>query len=432
MFGRSTILSGFLASAFGVCVAGRAVAELLTALLPDGVPGYDADDSVTVETRLHPDQMPLGVREGVFRFLPQLDESFGYNSNVFPGPHRRGSWQIVTAPAVAIDSDWSRGGFGASASAQDTRDVSLPSQDRTDATVSAGGRIDVGNGELTVAAAHTSRHEDRSAIDSIASDRPIAFTLDDVRASYAVSDGRWRVTPEVEASNWTYSNTTILGTPASQAYRDRMVTQGGVTVQYELAPRRSVVFVARVIGQDYLHMPADRVSLNSTGYQLLAGVDFNDDPIWRWRLLVGAEIRQFASRQYPQQDTVIAKVGIGWSPSEVTSVSATVSRDTEDAAEEGVSGLVYTSARLTIDHEALRNLVLKASAGIQRADYFQGGHQTGTTEELGVTWVLDRNAKVSFTYDQTDLHGSATAVPGQALVAGYSRGLGLVTMHLAL
>ena len=31
-------------------------------------------------------------------------------------------------------------------------------------------------------------------------------------------------------------------------------------------------------------------------------------------------------------------------------------RDTEDAAQEGVSGLVYSSARLTIDHEYLRDV----------------------------------------------------------------------------
>lgn len=432
MFGRSTLLSGFLASALVVCVAGRAVAELMTALMPDGVPGYDADDGVTVETRLHPEQMPLGVREDAFRFLPRLDESFGYNSNALPGPYRRGSWQIVTAPAVAIDSDWSRDGFGAAASVQDTRYVSLPSQDRTDGTVSAGGRIDIGNDKLTLAAAHVAQHEDRSALDSIVSDKPIAFTIDDFRASYEITDGPWRIVPAVEASNWTYSNTTIFGAPASQAYRDRMVVQSSVTVRYDFAPLRSALLVVREVDQNYARTPSGQRSLNSIGYQLLAGLDYDDDSLWRFRLLLGAEIRQFASRLYAQQDTVIAEGGVGWSPSAMTSVSAIISRDTEDAAQEGVSGFVYSSARLTIDHECLRDLLLKASAGLQRADYFQGGHQSGTTAELGVTWVMDRNARLSFTYDQTDMRGTSTAVPGQAQLAGFSRGLGLVTMRLAL
>src|ERR1700733_5355308 len=179
MWARSTILSGFLALALVVCLAGRAVAELMTALFPDGVPGYDVEAGVTVETRLHPELMPLGLREGAFQFHPALDQGLGYTSNALPGPYRRGSWEIVSAPSLAIDTDWSRDAFGAVLSLQDTRVLALPSQDRTDWTASAGGRIDIGDDKLSIAAAHVAQHEDRSQIDTIASDRPIAFQLDD-------------------------------------------------------------------------------------------------------------------------------------------------------------------------------------------------------------------------------------------------------------
>ena len=102
MWARTTLLWIFLALTAVVCLAGRAVAELMTALFPDGVPGYDTDDGVTVQTRLHPELMPLGVREGAFEFLPQLDESVGYTSNALSGPYRRGSWEVVNG-AVAGD-----------------------------------------------------------------------------------------------------------------------------------------------------------------------------------------------------------------------------------------------------------------------------------------------------------------------------------------
>ena len=414
-----------------VCLAGRAMAELMTGLFPDGVPGYDADDGVTVETRIHPEQMPLGLREGAFVVSPRLDQSFGYNSNVLPGHLRRGSWQIVTAPAVIVNSDWSRDAVGAAASVQDTRYVSLPSQNRIDGSVSVGGRIDIGDAKLTLAAAHVSQHEDRGALDTIASDRPIAFTLDDVRASYAMTDGRWSIVPAVQATNWSYSGATVLGTPVSQAYRDRIVVQTGVTVHYEFAPLRNAVFVVRTVGVDYTRTPNGQPNANSTSYQVLAGIDYNDDSVWHWRLLAGGEIRQFASPLYPRQNTLIAEAGVTWAPSAMTTVSATISRDTEDAEQEGVSGLIYSAARLTINHEYMRDLLFKVSAGLQRADFFQGGHQVGTTAGAGVTWVMNRNARMSFTYDQTDLHGS-TAVPGEALVSGYSRGVALVTLRLQI
>lgn len=430
MWARTTLLWIFLSLTTGVCLAGRALAELMTALFPDGVPGYDTDEGVTVETRLHPEQMPLGVREGAFEFLPQLDQSVGYSSNALPGPYRRGSWEIGTAPALGVASAWSRDGFGALFAVHDTRYLSLPSQDRTDATVAVGGRVDIGEDKLTLAAAHLAQHEDRAALDTIASDRPIAFQLDDVRAAYAMTDGRWTIEPSLQATNWSYNGTTILGIPASQAYRDRVVVQGGVTAHYELAPLRSLVFVGRVIGQDYTRTPMGQASPNSTSYQVMAGLDYDDDSVWRWRLLLGGEARQFVSPQYKQQNTLIAEAGVGWSPSGMTTVSATVSRETGDAEQPGVSGLVYTGARLTIDHEYLRDLLFRASLGLQRADFFQGGHQFGTTAGFGVTWVMNRSARLSFTYDQTDLHGSSN--PSEALVTGYSRGLGIVTMRLSL
>jgi hypothetical protein len=430
MWARTTLLWIFFALMAVVCLAGRAVAELMTVYFPDGVPGYDTGDGVTVQTRIHPEQMPLGVREGGFEFLPRLDQSLGYTSNGLPGPHRRGSWQVVTAPALAVGSIWSRDSFGALFSAQDTRYSSLPSQNRTDATVSAGGRLEVGEDKLTLAAAHISRHEDRGQLDTIASDRPIAFVLDDVRASYAMAIGRWSIEPGVQATNWTYDGATILGVPASQAYRDRMVLHGGVTVRYEFAPLRSVVFVARAVGQDYLRTPAGQATPDSVAYQFLTGIDYDDNSIWRWRLLAGAEARTFRSPVFPRQNTLIAEAGVVWSPSGMTTVNASVSRETGDAEQEGVSGLVYSAARLTIDHEFFRNLVFRASLGWQKADFFQGGQQSGTTAGLGMTWVMNRSARLSLSYEQTDLRGSGG--PAETSGTGYSRGIGLVTMRLGL
>ena len=430
MWARTTLLWGFMVLVSAVCLAGRAVAELMTALFPDGVPGYDVDDGVTVETRLHPEQMPLGVREAPFVVTPRLDESVGFTSNALPGPYRRGSWEVVTAPAVGLLSDWSRDSFAAFFSVQDTHYLALPAQDRIDGTLSAGGRIDIGNDSLTVAAAHLAQHEDRSQVGTIASDRPVAFTVDDVRASYAINDGPWRVTPSLEASDWRYDNTTILGVPASQAYRDRIVLQAAVEARYEFEPLRSGVFVMRTIGQDYTHTPAGQPSPNSNALQMLVGVDYDEDLVWRWRVLVGGEMRWFASSLYSQQNHVIAEAGVSWAPSGLTTINATLSRETGDAAQPGTSGVVASSARLTIDHEYLRDLLFKASVGLQEAAFFQGGQQIGFTAGLGVTWVMNRSMRLSFTYDQTDVRGSGpTSVES---IGGYSRGVALVTLRLAL
>jgi hypothetical protein len=427
---RYPLLWSFLALTATIALAGKATAEILNALLPDGLPGYDTDPGVTVATRLHPEQMPLGLRDGPLIASPRLDESVGYDSNALPGPYRRGSWQIVSAPSLALGTDWSRNAIGALVSAEDTRFLSLPAQGRTDATVSAGARLDVGGDQVSLAAAHVARHEDRGQFDTIASDRPVAFQVDDVRATYAATSGRWTIEPSIDVSNWTYDPTTILGFPADQSYRDRVVVQGGVTLRYELAPLRDFVLVLRALGQDYTRTPPGQASPDSVSYQVLGGVDYDDNAVWHWRLLLGGETRHFASPLYKTQNTLIAEAGVRWSPDGMTSVGATLSRETDDAAQEGVSGLTYTAARATIDHEFLRDLVVNAYAGWQREDYFQGGEQSGTSFGLGLTRVLNRSLRLVLSYDQTDLRGSRLI--GGSAAAGYSRGAGLVTLRMGI
>jgi hypothetical protein len=407
-----------------------AAAEMLSVLFPDGVPGYDTADGVTVGSRVHPDQMPLGLRAGTFQVWPTLAEGFGYTSNVLPMPYRQGSWQIVTEPALTIASDWSRNAFGAVLSAQDTRYLSQPDQDRTNATLSAGGRIDIGEDQFTLAAAQLFRHEDPAQLDALPTDQPIAFQVQDVRTSYAWNQGRWSLVPGLQVSNWTYDTTTVMGVPTSQAYRDRLVTQGGVTLRYEWAPLRNILFVVRALGQDYTRTPPGQTTPDSTSYQTLAGFDYDDNAVWRWRLLLGGEARRFTSPAYPRQNTLIAEAGVTWAPSGMTTVGMTFSRGTADAAQEGVSGLIYSSARLMIDHEVLRNLLLKATAGVQRAEFFQGGYQFGAAAGIGLVWAMNRSVRVSFTYDQSDVQPSH-GQPGTSS-PGYDRGLGLITFRIGL
>lgn len=426
MWARTILLWLFVGLTSAVCLTGAAVAELITALFPDGVPGYDNADGVTVQTRLHPETMPLGLREGPFLFMPRLDQAFGFSSDALSGPRRLGSWQVTSEPALGILSDWSRDSFGALLSVRDTRYLALPNQNRADANVSVGGRIDVGEDSLTLAAAHLSQHEDRGALGTIASDRPIPVQIDDARASYGIAAGRWTLEPAIQATRWIYGDTTVQGLPASQAFRDRIVLQEKLTARYELAPLRNLLLVVRGIQQDYTHTASGQPPLDSTGYQFLAGVDYDDDAVWRWRILVGGEARRFASAQYRPANTLIAEGSVVWSPSGLTTVAATLTRQTGDAEVSGASGMIYSAAKLTIDHEYLRNLLFQASVGLQRADFFQGGYQIGTTAGVGVTWVLNRRARLSFTYDQTDVHSAGS------LGDGYSRGVGLVTMRLGL
>ncbi len=412
-------------------VGGTAAADWLDTLFPPGVPGYGAEPGVTVASRLRPETQPEGVRDGAFILRPLWEQSIGYDSNVLGGPAPLGSWVVGTRPSLLLDSDWSRDALGAYVAADDRRDLGAPAQSRTGWTVSLGGSLDIGRDRLTLSVAHVDSHEDRTQLDALPTDRPVPFQVNDVRASYAWLSGCWTVTPNLEASSWHYDATSIFGVPANQAYRDRTELLGGTTIGYELAPQRTVVFVIRAIGQDYLHSSPGGATLDSTGYQALAGFDYDDDAVWRYRLLLGAEHRTFAAATFPARTAAIAEGEITWMPSGLTTVTASLTRSVEDAAQEGVAGFTATTTKLTVDHELRRDLLLHAYGGVQHADFLQGGaQQTSATFGLGATWLVNRHLRLSATYDFTGQQGSGTAT--LPISGDYTRSLALLTLRFGL
>jgi hypothetical protein len=405
--------------------AGAARAQTLAGYFPTGVPGYDTMPGVTVLSRARPEYQPLGIPVDSFVVSPSIEEGIGYDSNVLGGPGSPGSWTVGTHPSVQARSDWSRDAVSGILGLDDTRYLDTPRQSRTDATAAFGGTLAIGRDELTVAAAYLDRHEDRTTLDALPSDTPVAFRLFDARIDYTATLDRMALTPNVEFSNYEYSNTTILGAPASQSYRDRDVLSVGLTARYEIMTSENALLVLRGTQTTYLAPQVGQLSNNSTGVLILAGLSDDRDAVLRYRLLLGWEHRQFAESTYHSHDAPMAEGELIWSPTGMTTVTGTLTRSIEDAAQEGVSGYTYTAAALTIDHEYARNILLQVKGGLQRADFLQGGaRQMGLLFGLGATWLIDQRLSLSATYDFNDQQGGGPGTAGP-----FDRSLGLLTLR---
>jgi hypothetical protein len=419
------LLAGTAAGLLLLGTAGAARAQTLSGYFPAGVPGYDTMPGVTVLTRTRPDYQLPGIPVDSFLVSPSIDESLGYDSNVLGGPGSPSSWTLGTAPTVTVRSDWSRDSVAGVLGLDNTRYLDTPQQSRTDATAAFGGTLAVGRDELTLAAAYLDLHEDRTALDAVPSDTPVAFKLFDTRAGYTVALGQLALTPNLDLSNYQYSNTTILGVPASQNYRDRNVLTGGVTARYEIMPLQNALLVLRGTATNYLTPQAGQPTRNSTGALVLVGLSDDRDALWRYRLLFGWEDRQFAANAYSAHSAPVGEADLIWAPNGMTTVTGTLTRSIEDAAQEGVVGYTYTAGKVTIDHEYARDILLQASGGWQQADFLQGGgRQTALLFGLGVTWLVDRHMRVSATYNYNDQQGGGIGTSGP-----FSRSLGLLTLR---
>ena len=140
------------------------------------------------------------------QIFPSLDVASGYDSNVLGnagGGARRGSWSVTTAPAVNATTDWSRNQLGVSVSLQSTQYLSMPAQNQINGTAAAGGRLDIGQDQLTIAAAHARSTRTSPASTPSPAQARSPFRSTTFQRRLYPGNGRWNLTPALEASSWT-------------------------------------------------------------------------------------------------------------------------------------------------------------------------------------------------------------------------------------
>ena len=407
-------------------------AQLLTSLFPDGVPGYGTEQGVTVQSRARPAFDPLGIRIGTVMIRPLLERVHRLRQQHIrrPNPSRR----VGDRDAAVGPDGHRRVGRQRRAlfvSADDVRYLGEPSQNRTDGAAFLGSTFNIGRDKLTLGFGYLTQHEDRTALDALPSDRPVAFTVANLRASYDATFGRFTATPAIDLNRWRFDNTTILGVPISEAARDRTTAQAALTLRYGWMSGRDLLLVSRVLDTHYDHPAAGVPSNNSTrGKRWPASITMTTRSgvtgFWEvWNIA-----RRPRRRSRPQT-TGIAEAEVTWSPSGLTTVRAAAARGIEDAAQTGLSSYTYTAARLTVDHEYLRNVLLNASATVRHASFYQtGGQQLGMAFGVGTTWLINRNFRLSLTYDFTDVRNAH--LPAGTVAGDYTRGLTLLTLRVGL
>jgi hypothetical protein len=412
-------------------------ADYTHAYLPRGVPGFDAEPGVTVLSRERPEYDAPGIQAGGFLVHPQLATGTGYDSRV--GPADEGSWVVRTAPSVTINSDWSRDRLGGALALDSYQALGQPKQSYTDWTAALGGAKTIDDGEISLGYAHRSEHQTATSFGAVPSDTPVAYRVDEVRSDYGFTSGRVTWTPNGSVRTYSFDDTTVLGAPAPQAYRDRVVAQLGLTARYALAEQRSLLLVATGLQSRYTHPQPGQPSNNARSVLLLAGLDYLDDDMIRYQLLAGAEVRFFEAAIYGTRAAPVVEGRAIWTPTGLTTVTGQLTREIEDPAAEGTGGYTATAARLILDHEYARDILLQARFGVQVAQYIHGG---GTQSTVGAgataTWLLSPNVRLALSYDLSHQGPSGnTAVEtthsASSLTAGaYTRSVGLVTVRVGL
>ena len=386
-----------------------------------------------------------GVRAGSFVIRPDLAESFGYNSNVEGFKGGKGSSFVSSIGSVRATSDWSRNSAFMAVTVDDRRYLDTTRQSFTNWTANIGGTVDVGRDKIGAVYSHLNLNETPGSLNTVTVSQPVAFRVDAAELSYtATSFGRFSFIPQISVAKYDYDDYTIGNQTIQQAYRNRVGLQGGLTTRYQLAPERDLLLVVRGT-----HISYDNAGTNgapkrdSDGVTVLAGIDYPaPGSNFRFRILAGIQTRNYRSSAYRSQTAPTVEASVAWTPTRLTTVTLLARRDIQDAADESIAGYTATSARLSIEHELRRNIILNGYGEIQQADFqssnlnlpvgttnLSGGGlgfgsnglnnsfgraEAGTSQTLysaggGVTWLLNRNLRAGVTYGISDRQGSGDA-----------------------
>jgi len=411
-------------------------AQLIDQYLNTAIPGFDVQPGVTVASRLRPEYDYPGIRVGDFIILPELSESAGYDSNVTGTEPAQGSPFLETQATVRAVSDWGRDSLGGGITIDNNSYLDLPRQSYTNWIATLGGTYDIDRDVLSIGYAHLNLNQTSRDLDVPQLDSPVAYRINDLHASYKAALSALSLQPGIEITGFDYDNGTVQGVPYVQSYRDRVVFTPSLTASYEFAPLRSLVLVVRDSDAHYTNEPTTMATQNFNDISVLAGVNYDTGGQIRLRALVGYETRHFVSEQYATISAPIVEASAVWTPTGLTTITGTVARYIEDSASDTTVGYTETAAKLAVDHEYLRNVLLNATAGFYTDSYQQNqANQSYVTLGAGVTWLINRHMRLVGRYEFSSRQSNASQAElgiGQTVGGSYSENRFLLQLKIGL
>ncbi len=407
--GAALVLLG--AGAMAAAVHPRpARAQLLNQFLPANVYGERAEPDVTVMSRVRSGYENAGIRAGSFMVRPELNEAFGYESNVLGRARPRGSTLLQTNASIEAVSAGSRVAVNTGLSVVDSRYLDLANQSFTNWSARLGGTYALGRDTAAILVSHDTLSQTQRDLDVPKLDAPLSYGIDTARAEYRAIFNRLSLTPSVEASRYSFDSGFAGGRIYDQSYRNRVVVTPGVVAAYDFATRRSMVLVVRNATAFFSRGTGAAPKRNFDDLSVLSGLDYDVDGIVRVRALVGYESRSFVSKAYATIQAPVAELSLIYNPTGLTTVTGTVARRIQDSADETTAAVTALSASLRVDHELRRNVLLTAAVGVGQNDYNSARNQTRVTANLGASYLLNRYAAAGLAYDFISRASSTTAL----------------------
>lgn len=359
---------------------------------------------VTVLTRPRPDYDPTGVRFSAFRLDGALTAGMGYDDNLQPGTSTDQSDAFFGESLdLSANSTWTRHALGLTVT-QDTRQyLQYNAQNWNDYSLGINGRYDIGRASSLRASyrrIHSHLAVDNFDLQDEGIERPVPYDSDVLLAGGTFAFNRLSFTTTATYSTIRYEEETIDGRRTNNSANDYDSLVGEIEADYSLVEGRGIVGLVRL--QDITYKESGQSGRDSFTWEAQGGFNYDFTGIWQARLLVGYRERTYEEPGLKPLSGPAFEGQVMLMPSQLTTITVAAARTIEESIRESSVSYTRTAARVTVDYELLRNLIVTGELRAEHRDYPQRGTVTDGIGVLGAQLLLNRNLAVTANYQRTE------------------------------
>ena len=315
--------------------------------------------------RYHEEFEPRQLNLGSWLVNSQLRAGVESNSNIFAQEvNEESDVMFRFRPEAVISSNWTSHMIQADIRADHLEYSDLASESRTEFLGALRGRLDVSRDftlEANVGAEQRfERRGETGAVEGVLEPGEYAVTYGGLAAQYQRDRIELRLSGEVRENDYkdlVLAPGSLLD--ANRDYRDFTRTDFVARAAYAISPDIAVFTEASLIERDHdIAVSPDGFNLDSETTQVLVGVDFQLPQLVRGDFAVGYLNDKRSDPQFEDQDAFSLDANLDWLPTSLTTVRVGASRFTTNPGLATVPTSLNTEARVRIDHELKRNVLL--------------------------------------------------------------------------
>ncbi len=365
----------------------------------DNIKMYGAE---TVNDRDRSYAKPDGLRAGNYLIYPSAGAAVVFDDNIFLHDVEKVSdIRTELTPGIKLQSQLPRHVLDFSLDGKIVNYFENTDQDYASVRAKLDGALHFDAAHtIAVSALSALEHEERDDPSFPLTARgPVPVFHNRASAGITRDVGRLYGTVAATAESWDYHDVeAVNGSTLDQDARDTRVLSSQVRFGYRFSPGYEFVGKVRGLVEDNEGtIGRDR---DAWGFEALAGIAFETNPLLRWRILGGYGVRDYEQAGLASLETTLLEADVQWLPTQRLTIYGTLARQILEAADIASSGLVQSSAKIRAEYEIYHNLVMTGGLEVREDDY-QGLDRADTIYQAraGLDYYFTKNWLFTFGYE---------------------------------